>query len=260
MEYNQKIIYWKHKCQIHLYKSPIKVETEKSVSPVKAFPKKRTKYEDMDLRDKIASNIRRQNYYKKQVYYLTDLAIQNNLDTFITLTFSQNIKGYDKAQHEWDLFLKRLKYSIDKDLKYIAVHELQKKNRNVYHFHALLNLGFFPVEKLEKIWKNGFVYIERINTANPETKLKQIMYNLKYITKDIYTESMTGVRNTARKVYRSRNLEKPVVQKEFTTELSEDIIFKNMEDVIETTSYPIYNYKGNKINEVDSIKIRKEHF
>ncbi|GAA0801546.1 hypothetical protein GCM10008910_31360 [Faecalicatena orotica] len=256
MEYNKKITEWKHKKEIQLYENPIeygippysKTSSSKKINV-------RTTYDKMDLRDKISSDKRRKNYYTRKIYYLADLAIHNDLNTFITLTFSDPVTDYSAAQHEWDLFLKRVKYKVGKNFKYIAVHELQKKRGNVYHFHFLCNLGYFPVKELERLWGKGFVYIEHIKQKE---KLKQIMYSFKYITKDILNEHENGKRNTARKIYCSRNLDKPTIKKRFTTETPEDIIFENMEQIIDTGFYDMKSYQGMKINSVDFIKIRKE--
>ncbi len=261
MEYNKKETFWRHKREVQLYSVPIEIEKH-SVS-TNSSAKVRTKYENMDLRDKIASDKRRKSYYQRRIYYLTDLAIQNDLYTFITLTFSEQVSDYSVAQKEWDLFLKRLKYQIKKPIKYIAVHEIQKKRSlkegcSVFHFHMLCDLGYFRYEDLQKIWGNGFVFIEQIDT-NDEAKIRQIMYTFKYLVKDVLQEHKTGERDKARKIYVSRNLKRPVVKKSWSEETMEDIVFLNMENILETSSYDMKNYKGIKINEVDSIKIsRKE--
>lgn len=261
MEYNKKETFWKHKQEIQLYAEPIEIGNPSASTSSRA--KARTKYEDMDLRDKIVSDKRRKSYYKRRLYYLTDLAIQNDLYTFITLTFTEQISDYSVAQKEWDLFLKRLKYQLKKPLKYIAVHEIQKKRSlkegcSVFHFHMLCDLGYFRHKDLQKIWGKGFVFIEQIDT-NDEEKIRRIMYTFKYIAKDVLDEHKTGERDKARKIYVSRNLKRPIVKKSCSEETMEDIVFLNMENILETSSYDMKNYKGIKINEVDSIKIsRKE--
>lgn len=72
-------------------------------------------------------------------------------------------------------------------------------------------------------------------------------------------EEKTGKRNSARKIYCSRNLKKPTIKKEFSTESFEEIVFANMEHIIETGSYEMRNHQNLKINDVDFVKIsRKE--
>lgn len=259
MRYNKKVVEWKHKQDIKLYKWEIgsDVVEDETLEQISRSSKSRTSYNDMTAKAKEISNRRRKSYYKNRIFFLADLAIHNELNTFITLTFKEPIMDYLEARHEWDLFIKRLKYRVGKDLKYIAVHELQKKRGGVYHFHVLTNLGFFPHNELEKIWGKGFVYIESLNRDLNTDKIRQIMYSFKYICKEVIDEN-TGERNTARKIYTSRNLVKPIVRKEYSTENMEDIIFKNMEHVISTNTYEIRDSHNRKLNEVDCIKIAKD--
>lgn len=256
MQYNQKKTYWSHKEEIQLYRVPIDTERY-SVPSQNRSSKPRTKYENMDLRDQIASDKRRKSYYERRCHYLTDLAIHNNLFTFITLTFKNSITDYKEAQHEWDLFLKRLKYELKKTVKYIACHELQKKRGEVYHFHVLTDIGYINIKELEKIWGKGFVFIRQIDTFH-KSSIKQIIYLFKYISKDILDEEKAGKRNSARKIYCSRNLKKPTIKKELSNGSYEDIVFANMENVIETGSYEMHNYKNQKINDVDYIIINRK--
>ncbi|MDY5790508.1 MAG: hypothetical protein SPL91_03230, partial [Oliverpabstia intestinalis] len=172
-EYNTKLVHWAHKNEIKVYKHLVHSPQNSSAS------KPRTKYSDMDPVQQQKSDERRRKYYSKQLNYYVDLAIQNNLDVFITLTFAEDVTDYAKAQHEWELFLKRMKYALKTDLKYIATHELQKK-RGVYHFHALFNLGFLPKQELDALWGNGYTRIEEIPSRDQETETH---YLLKYIMK-----------------------------------------------------------------------------
>lgn len=257
MQYNKKRTYWTHKEEIQLYKVPI--DTDRcSLGAKKQLSKTRTKYENMSLRDQIASDKRRKSYYEKRCRYLTDLAIHNRLYTFITLTFKEPITDYRQAQHEWDLFLKRLKYHLKKPIKYLACHELQRKRGRVFHYHALTDIGYIDVKELEKIWGQGFVFIRQIDSLR-ESSIKQIIYLFKYISKDIMDEEKTGKRNSVRKIYCSRNMKKPTIKKELSTESFEEIVFANMEHIIETGSYEMRNHQNLKINDVDFVKIsRKE--
>lgn len=249
-EYNTKLVHWAHKYEIKVYKHLVHSPQNSSAS------KPRTKYSDMDPVQQQKSDERRRKYYSKQLNYYVDLAIQNNLDVFITLTFAEDVTDYAKAQHEWELFLKRMKYALKTDLKYIATHELQK--RGVYHFHALFNLGFLPKQELDALWGNGYTCKIEIPSRDQEYATR---YLLKYIMKDIEVECTKGIRTSKRKIYRSRTLSKPTIQTILSSKTADDYIFENMEDVSETASYPIHNHLGTKINEVDSITIkRKEKF
>lgn len=246
-EYNTKLVHWAHKREIKVYKHLVHSPQNSNTS------KPRTKYSDMDSEHKQASDNRRKKYYLQKEKYLIDLAIQNDLDVFITFTFAEDVTDYAKAQHEWDLFLKRMKYALKTDLKYIATYELQKKRR-VYHFHALFNLGFLPKQELDALWRNGYTCIRKIPSQDRENATR---YLLKYIMKDIEVECTEGIRTSKRKIYISRTLSKPTVQKILSSKTADDYIFENMEDVSETASYPIHNHLGAKINEVDSITIKK---
>lgn len=252
MEYNKKVTYWNHKEEILLYDTPIKINKRISKK------NKRTKYENMSSRERKVSDTNRIKYYRKRVRKIIDLSIENELYTTITLTFKDEITDYKQAQKAWDLFLKRLKYDVGKDFKYIATHEIQKRRGDVFHFHVLCNLGYFPVEKLNSIWNNGFVFIRQIKSDDEETKKRQLQYEFKYIVKDILDDCKNNERDKARKIYLSRNLKRPVVEKVMSYETVEDIIFENMERVEHTCVYDVRNYRSEKINEVDAIILRKE--
>lgn len=267
MEYNQKVVLWKHEQELYKYKHSI-ITSDNTANyndtgnasngndictdtNIIATQKSRTAYEDMTKSQKEDSDKRRISYYHKMIHYLINLAIHNDLYLFVTLTFAKPITDYCTAKKEWDLFLKRLKYRTD-NLKYIAVHELQKKRGDVFHFHFLCNLEYIPHEDLEKIWNNGYVYIEKISKDN----FRQIEYTFKYVVKDILEDTQKGKRNKARPIYRSRNLKKPQIEKSYSTRSIEEDIFDNMEYVITDGHYDIKNWRGTKINEVDYIKIK----
>lgn len=260
--YNRKDTVWKHRQEVQLYDSPIRKKMTNNTSPEERVKKPRNSYENMDLRERELSDVRREKYYKRRGQYLTDLAIHNELTLFVTLTFKEPVTSYDVAQHEWDLFLKRLKYRWGKDVKYICVHEIQKKRKaktgdGVFHFHFLCDLGFVDQKELEALWGNGFVYVRRIDTSDHENQVRQISYLFKYLVKDIAEEHDTSLRKKARKVYSSRNLKRPVITKELTTEAVEDVVFDHMEDVISTGEYFMRNSRNQVINRVDVVKIRR---
>jgi len=81
-------------------------------------------------------------------------------DKFITLTFKDNITDLKIANNEFNLFIKRLKYKIRSDFKYLAVIEFQK--RGAVHYHMLSDLNYIKKLEFAEIWKNGFVKINRI--------------------------------------------------------------------------------------------------
>lgn len=255
--YNQKAVEWNHKTEVSVYKHPILTEIERDGTKEMNKSKENTsrkKYAEMNERERGNSDRRREGYYRKKVYYLTDMAIHNNLDSFVTLTFREDVREYEEAKHCWELFLKRLKYETKDNVKYIATYEKQEQ-RGVYHFHMLADIGFYPVERLMKIWAHGYVFIERVNRNCLEEQRRQISYIFKYIVKDIMEEKEG--RNRRRKIYCSRNLVKPEVSKTLSDETVEEIIFANMEHIMESSTYDVKNHMGVKINEVDNVKIKK---
>lgn len=257
--YNQKTTRWKHRTDVTLYHHPIYTKEDQIEKELEKEDKCcRRKYEEMSEIEKRKSDQRRKGYYQKRVCYLQDLCLHNDLDTFITLTFKENVTEYEVAKYYWSLGLKRLKYELEKPIKYIAVHELQKKRGNVFHFHMLADIGFFSYEKLKGIWKYGGVYIEHIDLKNEKIGRKQVGYIFKYIVKDVLSEEKEKERSGGRKIYCSRNLVKPSVSTQLSDESVEDVIFKNMENVMETVMYDMKNYQGVKINEVDLVKIKND--
>lgn len=251
--YNRKIIEWSHKTEDRIYKHPILTEDERGIKNKESVPRK--KYAEMSVREQLESDRRRMRYYKNKVQYLTDIAIHNNLGMFVTLTFKDEVVDYEDAKQAWGLFAKRMRYAFGDNIKYIATHELQK--RGVYHFHMLVNTDYVDHAVWSDIWKNGFVFIEKINATSSSVKRQQIRYIFKYLVKDILEKEGNGVRSNHRKIYCSRNLSKPVETRTLSDESVEDVIFANMEDIEETYTYDMKNHRGTKINEVDVIKIRK---
>jgi len=255
MEYNKKIVTWSHKSEIQLYKFPIIISKANNNASSKREIIPRKKYSEMNEQEKKKSDERREQYFQKRTAYLADICVHNKLNTFITLTFKENITDYGTAKHQWELFLKRLKYHIrnefEKEIKYVAVHELQRRRGDVFHFHFLCDIGFYPVERLQKLWGKGYVYINKININAPA----QIRYLFKYISKDILVEQNNQKRNSARKIYTSRNLDKPTITTSYTTETIEDLSFEYMESISNAYSYDVINHVGEKINEVDVLQI-----
>lgn len=120
---------------------------------------------------------------------------------FLTLTFKENITDIKKCNNEFKNFIKRLKYSYKiNDLKYLAVIEFQK--RGAIHYHCILNIPFIPQEELLKLWKNGLIWINRIDNVDNVGA-----YLVKYMTKDNADERLMGEMG----YLHSRNLKKPIV-------------------------------------------------
>ena len=257
--YKSKIIDYGYKEKIIVYENEIitgnQIDNEIT----------RQKYQDMDEDKQHLSDLRRIRYYKKAVKELIEIAMMNNdLDVVITLTFREEITSYDMALTEWQLFLKRLRHLYDIPLKYICVWEYQKlrsekcgiKTGGIFHFHCLMNIGYIEQKKLENIWKNGFVWINKLSSDN--NRLNAILYTTKYCIKEI----MHRIKNNEdvrgqRFFFTSNNLKKPQIT---TLEKSinlNDIIFAQMENMICDGEYYIINENGDTTNKINYIEYKK---
>jgi hypothetical protein len=127
-------------------------------------------------------------------------------DLFVTLTVGNADFGSDlvRMNHEFGLCIKRLEYDLNKGkpkkdwikVKYIAVPEIQwkrfeKYGVKVWHFHVVLfGLGYIDNKKLSRIWKHGFVRINRINKVD-----NLGVYVTAYMEKDFACEELIGRRH-----------------------------------------------------------------
>jgi hypothetical protein len=118
------------------------------------------------------------------------------LNKFLTLTFAENISDLKTANYLFNKFILRMNYYYP-DFRYLAVPEFQK--RGAVHYHLLCNLPFVEVSEIEKMWRQGFVKINRIDKINNVGA-----YICKYLGKDM-GEHVFG----KKKFFRSRNLQEP---------------------------------------------------
>ena len=129
-------------------------------------------------------------------------------ETFITLTFAENITDISIANREFNKFISKIR-RIYPELKYLCVPEFQK--RGAVHYHVLTNINIHN-EKLIfrqednykffhiKYWLNGFTKVDNI-----KGNIKKIIgYISKYMTKDIDDK----LYSKHRYLY-SQNLDKP---------------------------------------------------
>lgn len=133
----------------------------------------------------------------------------NDWETFITLTFADNIIDIDKANKRFKYFIDKVR-RVKKDFKYLCITEFQK--RGATHYHMLCNININdstliysqkdnPKFKHIKYWNDGFTSVEVIK----RDAKKIIGYIAKYMTKDIDNRLF----NRHRYFY-SRNLVKPI--------------------------------------------------
>ena len=137
---------------------------------------------------------------------------------FLTFTFREDIRDFERANYEWKKFTQRLEYRVGKTLRYVVVPEFQDKTREgVIHYHAIFfNLPYIPASKerdtrglgynLADIWGLGFVKINAIDNVDNVGS-----YVTGYMTEDFGDERYQG----AKKYFASRGLCRP---EEFVTD------------------------------------------
>ena len=138
------------------------------------------------------------NRTKKNLRRLINANVTGN-DTFLTLTFKDNLTDLVQAKIYFKRFVQQMKRS-GFDLKYCYVVEFQK--RGAIHFHVILfNSGFIDVHIIEKAWKHGFIKINHIDNVDNVGA-----YVVKYMEKDLVNSKLNG-----HDLYgRSRGLKKPL--------------------------------------------------
>lgn len=166
-------------------------------------------------------------------------------ETFITLTFKENITDIDNANKRFRYFVDKVR-RVKKDFKYICIPEFQK--RGAIHYHLLTNIpvnskllpkreplklwnketkSYKEIEYYDiKYWNEGFSSAEIIKGDQK----KIVGYISKYMTKDIDNRLF----NKHRYFY-SKNLNKP------------------KENFIDTDNEEEYNYYIKKIQDKDLI-------
>jgi len=147
--------------------------------------------------------------------------------TFLTLTFDENkfenkkdITEFEKCNYLFMTFIQRLKYNF-LGIKYLAVPEFQgdyyfrtgikKEFGGAIHYHLLLNQKV-DTKKIEKVWRHGFVKINKIKSINNVG-----LYVSKYLSKESFNRKYFG----KKKFFYSRNLNRP---KEFKGSDGEEVM------------------------------------
>lgn len=126
---------------------------------------------------------------------------------FVTLTYKDNELDVSKAKEDFKKFIKRLNYRLSKDglenVKYLYVIEFQK--RGSIHFHCVFfNLDYIKKSEFEKIWKNGFIKINKIDNCDNVGA-----YVVKYMNKEIEEKRL----NNFDLYGRSKDLKEPIIIK-----------------------------------------------
>lgn len=151
-----------------------------------------------DLESKLKNYANTNQRRRDTIRRLACCNFNNKYDKFLTLTFADNMTDIKECNILFKAFIRKLKIKYIKDLKYLAVIEFQQ--RGAVHYHVLLNIPYIPHKQLQKLWGNGFVFINAIEHVDNIGA-----YILKYITKDNNDERLMG-----QKAYlTSRNLKHP---------------------------------------------------
>lgn len=148
------------------------------------------------------------------------LALMNfsEKDTFMTLTFADNVSQIQYADNEFKKFIKRFNYKYNRESKFLAVREFQK--RGAIHYHILIDwhlpstLDKEDLRELERnigssVWSHGFVKLLSLKKRQVDDKPVDNVgaYIIKYMTKDLYEERLAH-----NKIYLcSRKLNRPTV-------------------------------------------------
>lgn len=113
----------------------------------------------------------------RQTFQRLSMLINANTDRpercrFITLTYVENMRDREKLYHDFERFIKRFNYYLQKEgqsqPEYIAVAEPQA--RGAWHLHVILvfpkRAPFIPNEILLKKWGHGFVHIRSVDNVD----------------------------------------------------------------------------------------------
>lgn len=169
-----------------------------------------------------------------------------DLTKFVTMTFNREMVKPQEANKIFKAFILRMNYRYP-NFKYLSVVEFQKDvdffghekpNGGNVHYHFLCNLPFIDIRLLNKIWDNGFCWINRIDDVDNVGA-----YVCKYLNKDMQETRLFN----KKKFFCSENLNR-------TIEIFDD---KTIDNFIEITGLSIAQpvYKSEFDNEwVGSVK------
>lgn len=214
MMYQEKLIISGNRVELYKYEAPVKSGVKRKK---KRIVKRRTKEQVIEQVKKseesnFEAEVMRLSSLRRTRARITRLVNSNqDLQTFITLTFKENITDLREANKIFKKFILRLKYS-HKNLKYLAVPEFQQ--RGAVHYHVLVNIEYLDNSKLAEIWQQGFVMINKVKHIN-----NLGLYVSKYICKNLFDVRYFGMR----KILCSKNLEQPMI----LTALKDIIVFFN---------------------------------
>ena len=140
--------------------------------------------------------IRSSNHRSREKIRRLALANFDRHDTFMTLTFADNVTDLDYANNELKKFFKRFRYQYGEEVPYLAVIEFQK--RGAIHYHCLLGHDFeinytdsdirhAKEQEIADIWGHGWVDLQDIRDVD-----NLGAYLVKYLTKDLGDTRLSG--------------------------------------------------------------------
>ncbi|WP_049946783.1 rolling circle replication-associated protein [Bacillus cereus] len=226
--YNTKIVETPTYIEIYQYETPIvtKASEERSKNNLEFLNEDSTRksFEEMSASEQAESLKRKQKHYEAMRWEIARLVDCNfdNKTKFVTLTFSENVESIDYANDEFRKFIQRLNYRLyctkKASLKYLATWEKQK--RGSIHYHVIFfNLPFIKNSELKKIWKHGFVKINKIDVDSKDNRGR---YVSKYFSKDLEIKE-----HKKKAFFKSQNLKTPLVEK-FSSTKEIDLTDKNI--------------------------------
>ena len=171
------------------------------------------------------------------------------MQKFLTFTFAKNEKDLAKANNIFTDFIKRLNYSVFKVnrnyLKYVAVHEIQK--RGAIHYHAIFfNLPYMKNDRIAEIWGQGFTKPKRI------TSIKNVgNYLAKYLSKQEHTARQYG----QKRYFSSRGLKLPVRVRNQDKATAIATLISNQTPTYEKESKYHFRYRAYDLS--DDVSIRE---
>ena len=185
------------------------------------FKEKQLDFEDVDEIKKNKKQNRKDTLNKARNNIVRLIKCNEDMQTFITLTFSRKT-DYKESKKYLNNFFNKLRRKYQK-LKYIWVLEYGDKNKRL-HYHLLCNI---PIEidlcsskerkskehkELEKefskkYWNHGFIDIRALNQ---EGNTNIALYVSTYIVKSMQNLDLEGYRIYG---YSNKTLKKPIVEK-----------------------------------------------
>ena len=259
--YNAKIVECGDYLQVYFYENKILRKTNKDDLDLKL---KKQKIDSMfekqtnninSEKDIKLGQIEQRNITRSKIECQRLAKCNSNIwETFITLTFAENITDVKLANKQFKYFIDKVK-RVKKDFKYLCIPEFQK--RGAIHYHLLTNININDTSliyaqednkkfKHIKYWNNGFTSIE---VMKGDVK-KIVGYISKYMTKDIDNRLFSHHR-----YFYSRNLNKPLESYiDLDNEKANNFFQKKIQDktLIFTRDY-LNSFDDSKVNFLEFI-------